>query len=205
MREENKEEIYKREGSDPTEGDRPWPLGIWLLVMVLTAFGFGYFLIFSGDGSLGYGDLRDHAAPRLAGVPSGAEKASDEDGTVDLEAIGRQVYQSVCMACHQSTGTGLAGAFPPLAGSEWVTGDPATPIRVVLHGLSGPIEVKGQSYNGVMPGFGGQLSDEEVAAVVSHVRKSWGNAAAPVSSDLVSELRAAAGARGPWTANELGR
>lgn len=205
MREENKEDIYRREGSDPTEGDRPWPLGIWLLVLVMAAFGCGYLLVFSGDGSLGQGDLRDHAAPRLTGVGLGAASLEENAAPVDLEALGRQVYQSACVACHQSSGLGLAGAFPPLDGSEWVTGNPDAPIGIVLHGLSGPIEVKGVVYNGVMPAFGAQLSDDEVAAVVSYVRGAWSNKADPVLPESVAELRAATADRGAWTADELPR
>lgn len=204
MREENKDEIYLRERSDPTEGDRPWPLGIWVLVLVMSAFGCGYFLVFSGDGSLGGGDLRDHAAPRLTGIERGSE-LPEQVQEVDLMALGRQVYQSTCMACHQTTGQGLAGAFPPLDGSEWVTGNSETPINIVLHGLMGPIEVKGVTYNGAMPGFGAQLNDEEVAAVVSYVRGSWSNDAAPVDVETVEQVRSSAGERGPWTANELPR
>lgn len=204
MREENKDEIYRREGSDPTEGDRPWPLGVWVLILVMVAFGCGYLLVFSGDGSLGGGDLRDHAAPRLTGSGS-AGGDSVEAVVVDQEALGRQVYQSACMACHQSTGQGLAGAFPPLDGSDWVTGNPDAPINIVLHGLSGPIEVKGVTYNGMMPNFGAQLSDEEVAAVVSYVRGAWSNEAAAVDAERVAALRAASTGRGPWTADELPR
>ena len=203
MREENREDIYRRERSDPTEGDRPWPLGIWILVLTMTSFGFAYLLLFSGDGSLGQGDLRDHAAPRFTGVPPGEAAAIAEEVEVDMDALGRQVYQSVCMACHQSTGLGLAGAFPPLAGSEWVLEDPAVPVRVVLHGLVGPITVKGVDYNGAMPGFGAQLSDEDVAAVVTYIRGSWGNDADPVTPEFVAELRASDGARGPWTGDEV--
>lgn len=204
MREEDKEEIYLRERSDPTEGDRPWPLGIWLLVLVMSAFGCGYFLVFSGDGSLGGGDLRDHAAPRLTGVERGGA-APAQPVEVDMQALGQQVYQSSCMACHQASGQGLGGAFPPLAGADWVTGNPETPINIVLHGLIGPIEVKGATYNGAMPGFGSQLSDQEVAAVVSYVRGAWGNRADPVAVELVESARASAGERGPWTADELTR
>lgn len=203
MREENREDIYRRERSDPTEGDRPWPLGIWILVLAMTSFGFAYMLLFSGDGSLGKGDLRDHAAPRFTGGERGEVLAAAEEIEVDMDALGRQVYQNVCLACHQSTGLGLAGAFPPLAGSEWVLEDAAVPVRIVLHGLQGPITVKGVSYNGAMPGFGAQLSDDEVAAVVSYVRGAWGNDADPVLPSQVAELRAAAGERGPWTGDEV--
>jgi mono/diheme cytochrome c family protein len=116
--------------------------------------------------------------------------------------LGAETYQ-VCAACHQAAGEGLAGTFPPLAGSEWVTKDPETTIRIVLLGLSGPIQVKGQAYNSLMPPPAG-LDDEKVAAVVTHVRKSFGNTASPVDKAKVAEVRAALGGRTtPWTAEEL--
>lgn len=202
---EDKEEILKREKADPSEGDRPWPLGIWVLVIVMSSFAFAYLLLYSGDGSLGSGDLRTDADPR--GSARAERSAPDADvlldATAQLMAKGEQVYRSICMACHQGTGGGVPGVFPPLDGSSWVTGDAGVPIRIALHGLMGPIEVKGQSYNGVMPGFGGQLSDEDVAAVVSYIRGSWSNAASPVSAEEVASIRAASGVRGPWTGDEL--
>lgn len=117
---------------------------------------------------------------------------------------GAQVYAATCVACHQASGAGLANVYPPLAKSEWVTGSEARLIRVILHGLSGPIQVGGQSYSSVMPPWGAALDDAEVAAVATYVRSSWGNAAAPVVPATVARLRAAHASRTtPWTAAEL--
>src|SRR5262245_9976885 len=80
-------------------------------------------------------------------------------------------YQTVCITCHQAEGQGVPGAFPPLAGSEWLTKDGETPIRIVLLGLSGPIEVKGVQFNQVMPPPAG-LSDEQIAEAISYARSS---------------------------------
>jgi mono/diheme cytochrome c family protein len=116
--------------------------------------------------------------------------------------LGAETYK-VCAACHQANGEGLAGTFPPLAGSEWVTKDPETAIRIVLSGVSGPIDVKGQSYNSLMPAPAG-LDDEKVAAVLTYVRKNFGNSAEPVEAAKVAEVRASlAGRTTPWTAQEL--
>lgn len=92
------------------------------------------------------------------------------------KADGAAVYQR-CFACHQSTGEGLAGVFPPLAGHApaLVKADRTYPINVVLYGLKGEFEVGGKKYNGAMPGHEGQLNDEEVAAVLNYVLSSWGN------------------------------
>lgn len=116
---------------------------------------------------------------------------------------GEQVYSTVCAACHQATGKGLPGAFPSLAGSEWVTGDPETPIRIVLAGLSGPIKVAGADFNSMMPPPPG-LDDEKIAQVLTYVRKSFGNAADAVTKDQVAAVRASLGGRSnPFTADEL--
>ncbi len=90
---------------------------------------------------------------------------------------GATVYQQ-CQGCHQPTGQGIPGAFPPLAGNVQTIltakGGRAYLIHVVLYGVQGPIKVKGQTYNGAMPGFA-QLSDNQAAAVLNHVSTSWGN------------------------------
>ena len=117
---------------------------------------------------------------------------------------GKQVYSTTCAACHQVSGEGTAGVFPPLAGSEWVTGDEGKVARIILHGLTGPIEVAGETYNGMMPPWGGTLKDADIAAVLTYVRGAWGNKAAPVTAAKVASIRAATSARAtPWTAAEL--
>jgi mono/diheme cytochrome c family protein len=104
-------------------------------------------------------------------------------------------------------GQGVPGTFPPLAGSEWATAaNAALPIRVVLHGLQGPITVKGQKVNGTMPAFGtGQpMNDADVAAVLTYVRSSWGNRAGAVTAaDVAKERAATASHAAPFTAAEL--
>lgn len=119
------------------------------------------------------------------------------------EETGEQVYGRVCAACHQGGGKGLPPAFPPLAGSSWVTGDIDTPIRIVLRGLGGNIEVAGATYNQVMP-TQGALSDEQIAKVLTFVRSSFGNKAGEVSTEQVAAVRAATeGKSGVWSAADL--
>jgi mono/diheme cytochrome c family protein len=98
-----------------------------------------------------------------------------------------------CGTCHQRDGNGLPAAqFPPLAGSEWVLGDEERLIKLTLHGLIGPIEVKGVKYPGAVPMTPFKmLSDDEVADVLTFVRNAFGNKAAPVTRDSVSKIRAA--------------
>jgi mono/diheme cytochrome c family protein len=89
---------------------------------------------------------------------------------------GAAVYQR-CSVCHQPTGSGISGVFPPLAGhaAELVKADRTYPIDVVLYGLQGEIRVNGKTYNGVMPEQGSLLKDDEIAAVLNHVLASWEN------------------------------
>lgn len=111
-------------------------------------------------------------------------KGSQSAGT----ASGAQVYAANCSSCHQANGQGAAGAFPPLAGSEIVTGDSARVIHIVKYGLNGPIEVGGKTYNGQMPAWSPQITDANIASVVSYVRSSWGNHASAVSQVQVSAI-----------------
>jgi len=112
-------------------------------------------------------------------------------------------YATVCQSCHQADGKGLPGAFPPLAGSSWVTGDPETPVRIVLLGLSGEIEVNGTKFNAVMPPPVG-ITDEQIAEAVSHARTSFGNTASKIDAAFVKQVRGSlAGRTNPWSAAEL--
>ncbi len=123
---------------------------------------------------------------------------------IEVAVDGGKLYAQQCVACHQATGLGVPGAFPPLAGSEWVKdGDGNVAIRVLLAGLTGPVTVMGESYNGAMPAFGAVWNDKEIAAVISHIRVSWDNGAAEVSPEQVAEIRAEIGTRGNWTEAEI--
>jgi nitrite reductase (NO-forming)/hydroxylamine reductase len=119
-----------------------------------------------------------------------AEVASGQ--IAEMLANGEAVYNANCAACHQPTGKGLAGAFPPLAGSDYLAGDRKQVMSAALFGLSGPITVNGQDYNGVMPSMG-YLTDDELAAALSYVFTSWGNTGSAVSVEEVAALRAELG------------
>jgi mono/diheme cytochrome c family protein/glucose/arabinose dehydrogenase len=108
---------------------------------------------------------------------------------------GREIYsrEGFCGTCHQPNGKGLpASGFPPLNNSNWVEGNQDRLIKLVLKGLHGPIEVQGKTYPGQVPmtAFEGLLNDEEVAAVITYVRNSFGNNSSPVSPVKVKEVRA---------------
>jgi len=118
---------------------------------------------------------------------------------------GRQTFAGLCAACHQPTGKGLEGLAPPLAESEWVLGEPERIVKVVMHGLRGPIKVKGVTYSYDMPATG-FLSDEQIAGVLTYIRREWDHEASPVSVDLVQKIRAEhKGRTDAWTEPELGK
>jgi mono/diheme cytochrome c family protein len=118
---------------------------------------------------------------------------------------GAQLYTLYCSACHAPDGKGATGgAFPPLASSPWVAGDPDRSVKVVLHGLHGPVDVLGVTYNLEMPPQGAMLPDDQVAAILTYVRSSWGNSASAVTTDTVKTIRAAtADRKTAWTAPEI--
>ncbi len=122
---------------------------------------------------------------------------------------GLHLYEMACLACHQPEGKGLPGVYPPLAGSDWLKGDPERLIKVILHGLAGPVTVSGQTYgrgeNAVpMPGMAG-LTDQQIVDVLGYVRSEFGEKGAAPSLEQVKRVRAATGGRDKaWTAAELG-
>jgi mono/diheme cytochrome c family protein len=118
---------------------------------------------------------------------------------------GAQLYTLYCAACHAADGKGATGGtFPPLAASPYLAGDPDRAVKIVLKGLSGPVDVLGKTYNLEMPPQGAVLPDDQVAAILTYVRSSWGNQAAAVTAEQVKTIRASIQDRNtPWTAPEI--
>jgi len=121
--------------------------------------------------------------------PGAASAPAAPAVTADL-ANGRAVFNRVCAVCHQQTGVGVPGAFPPLAGSEILTAaDPGIAIRIALFGLQGPVVVGGKTFNSVMPAQGPLLKDREIADAISYARSAWGNQASAVAEESVRAVR----------------
>ena len=118
-------------------------------------------------------------APRIAPAANKAERIER----------GQRVFNNICAACHQPSGVGIPGAFPPLAGSDYLNADKKRAISVAMNGLSGPVKVNGKEYNSVMPAL--NLSDEDVANVLTYVYSQWGNAGHEVTPAEVAALRPA--------------
>lgn len=169
----------QRENAEPDEVRRPMPLLVAAVAIGMFLFSVAYILLSGPFGSPALGDRRTIA--ELSG-PAPAAAGAKLDG--------KQLYSANCVACHQASGQGLAGVFPPLDGSEWVVGDARTIVNILLHGVTGEIEVGGKVYKGSMPAFQ-QLGDAELAALANFVRSSWSNKAEAIAPELFAQERKA--------------
>ena len=173
------------------------PIGILFVLSGLILFSGTYLNRYTGH----YSALifNENAKPSAPGVVK-----------IDPLAVGRAQFKAVCITCHQESGMGMPGIYPPLAGSEWVDGSPERVIRIVLYGLKGDIHVEGKDFNaaampvfGQVPGSAYNWSDEKIAAVLTFVRQEWGNKAGAVSPDEVAAVRKAVGTRKEMTEADL--
>ena len=130
-------------------------------------------------------------APLSGAGPTGPPASAAAPGAGSADAgKGQALFTATCAACHQATGEGLPGAFPPLKGNSAVNdADPTHHIHVVLHGLQGA-NVGGTVYSSPMPPFGTTLSDADVANIINYERGSWGNHGAPITAAQVAAERA---------------
>ena len=150
----------------------------------------------------GDGELANRAAKVLARIgwpgKAGAEPAAAPLAPVEQKrfAAGQEIFKNLCEGCHGADGREQPGAAPNIAGSATVIGPAGVPIRVLLHGKEGGV--------GLMPAHGETLSDEEIADVLTYVRRAWGQAGAPVDAASVQQVRSAtAGRTRAWTPEEL--
>jgi mono/diheme cytochrome c family protein len=162
----------------------------------------------ASDGATVTASHNNSANSEEADTANQAEPAGDEttasQGEQTPGADGKAIFTAQCSACHQASGQGVPGAFPPLAGSHWAASDnPDLPLAIVHDGLKGEITVAGNTFNGVMPTFKGTLSSAEIAAVLTYVRQAWGNDAAAIDVSTVEKHNETYGDRGPWTVDEL--
>ena len=176
---ERDDKVRRRERDEPEELESPVPRELAIVSILLLAWGAWYY-------------FQNTGYPVAAGDRRTAVVAAAAD-TVD----GSVVYAGNCASCHQANGMGLAGVFPPLADSRWVLEDDERLVQILLHGVQGEMVVRGETYNGVMPAFP-QLSDAELAAVLTYIRKSWGNAGSPVTAEQIAAGRERFPGRGAW-------
>ena len=148
-------------------------------------------------------DAAGAAAPATGSAPAPAAVAPAA-GSPDLMAEGKKNYMMICVACHQPTGMGLPGVFPPIAKTPYVNGSPERFAAIILKGNGGPFTIDGKAFNQIMPGQETALTDEKIAGIMTFVRASFGNTGGPVSPDVVAAARKKYADRTtPWTQPEL--
>ena len=163
------------------------PLPLWLMAFsMLLFFWAGMYLAYNSGGFKA--NVFDASVVSWSGGGSAVAAAP-----VDMKVLGKKVFSQSCVICHQATGLGVPGQFPPLVGTEWVLsqdwhGDNHL-VKQVLYGMQGPITVKGLPYNNAMAAWN-QLTDQQIAAVLTYVRSEWGNNAPPITTEFVTKVRA---------------
>ena len=182
---ESRRQAQQREQAEPSERSQPIPKLFLIFALAHVLWGAGYIVLSGPYGTATLGDRRTLAD--LSGPAPGAGGVAD----------GKKLFTANCVACHQATGKGLPGVFPPLDGSEWVTGDERTVANILLHGITGDLVVMGNAYKGAMPPFQ-QLSDAELAAVASYVRAEWSNKASAIKPELFEAERKASTRTAPF-------
>ncbi|MFW6277138.1 MAG: c-type cytochrome [Prolixibacteraceae bacterium] len=146
----------------------------------------GVAFLFAACGGRQQQNQQNEAEPPVAenegpSVPAGSSETQ-------IEHPGKDVYKAVCLACHMADGSGVPGMHPPLSGTDWVTGDKERLIEIVLNGMSGEIEVKGETYNSIMPP-NSHLSDRQIADVLTYIRTNFGNDAGKITPQEVAKVR----------------
>ena len=153
------------------------------------------------DGSLYISDSQHGRIWRIVYYKDGIAKTADrtlyqpeikkdEEPVPDELLAGRVVYNTYCAPCHQRDGKGAPGMNPPLAGINIVTGNKPELIKIILKGYDKPTKINGESYQNVMPPHS-WLTDQQIADVLTYIRKSWGNAADTVKTEEVTKTRGA--------------
>ncbi len=139
--------------------------------------------------SLGAGALAQQPSASGSSLQVHQAEVAGAAGISAQMKAGENTFQTVCLACHQADGKGLPGAFPPLAGSDFLLGDKDRAVGVVVRGLEGEVVVNGVKYNSVMPAMT-QLSDQEIADALTYAMNSWGNKGGAVPVAQVAAVRA---------------
>ncbi len=195
-----------RENPEPSASVTPIPL--WLITICgLAVSSAGAYLGlfhggFRGDVFNERQSSPDLLFPQVA--KAGAAGAAAPVAELPLAEQGKAIFAQNCQVCHQPTGLGVAGQFPPLAGSEFVTGSEKRLASIVLKGLGGSVTVKGAAFNGAMPAWETVLTDKKAAAVLSYIRSAFGNSAPEITPGKITSARKEFSARtAPMTEAEV--
>ncbi|MBL9131356.1 MAG: cytochrome c [Verrucomicrobiaceae bacterium] len=194
----------KRENVEQAPENAPAPMWATFLLMIVAVIAGGQ--LGGNLGGLKFSVSNPYPAPTPADdVRPGDDNNKGGGNPFEIAMKKGASGYAVCGGCHQGNGAGLPGQFPPLAGSEWVNGGTERLIRVVQHGLVGAITVKGQGFNtpGGMMNFGGQMSAQDLANVLTYVRNSWGNEGTMITKEMVQKVRDEEKRTTQWTEADL--
>ena len=145
-------------------------------------------ITFDGDkAAFGTEELAEMEKRKTATHIRTPDKVNDNLGR-NASSPGEATYYTYCSTCHQKDGRGASGRFPPLANTDWVSGDKERLIKIILEGMEGSIEINGEAYNGVMPQHS-FLSDTEISNVLTYIRSNFGNDASAIEVDEISKIR----------------
>jgi mono/diheme cytochrome c family protein len=197
----------QREHAEPSAKVTPIPLWLTAICGAVLVWAGTYFGVFNGGLSGSVFNEYESSPAVLFPIPTqgGAGTGAVAEAPQTLAEQGKSVFSN-CVPCHQATGTGVPGQFPPLAKSEWVNGSEKRMIAILLKGLQGPVTVIGakNSYAGNMIAWESTLSNKKIAAVASYVRSQWGNTGPEISEAKVAAARKEfADRKVQWTEAEL--
>ena len=157
----------------------------WLFVLCAAA------LFLTGSSFTGFNVFGRDMLDQGPGGPISAGASAVAEAPPTPAELGKKLYNGNCANCHQGSGEGQPGSYPPLGGSEWVLGSKERLAAIMLGGVAGPLTVKGATFSTqVMPGWHSNFTDEKLADIMTYLRASWGNTAGPVSADEISKARA---------------
>jgi mono/diheme cytochrome c family protein len=172
---------------------------VWLYLIC------GFALFLAGSSFTGFQTFGRGMLDQGPGGPVASAAGTQVEAPLTPAQIGAKVYGQNCASCHQASGAGQPGMYPPLAGSEWVLGSKQRLAAILLKGLQGPLTVSGGSYGAqVMPAWETSIPPDKLAALLTYLRASWGNTAGPVTEDEITAAKTKFGAQnGAYTQEQL--
>lgn len=175
---------------EPTELKNPIPWPLITIAMALAILG-GVMLYLEGQATESGKEAQRTRSAAEEGKVSADDTADELQEAKGKHAAvqGAALFGIYCATCHQTNGSGVRGAIPPLDGSRYVLADAEVPVAILLRGIAGPIDVKGHIYNGRMPTFHASLKDEEIALILTHIRSAWSNDVGGVAPEQVATVR----------------
>lgn len=194
-----------REKADPAA--KPTPVSLWAVVFIgaVGIIAGGYFGSNTGK-AFGVANTKGYSYELEfpEGVGGGSIELSPEElrKPENWRLAGKAIYGQ-CVACHSASGEGQPGLYPPLKGSEFVINGEKRLVAILQHGITGALTVNGKPYNGQMQPLGGQMSNTQLAQLLSYIRTEWGNSASVIYEDQIEKLRKELGNRPSYSESEL--